>query len=242
MTCECGRPAVARGLCHACYERKRRRGEDLPPWQRPERQPCADEDCDRPSSARGLCALHYQRAMRGAKPRKIRNPQEPRQCEAGGCNLPHRARGLCNMHYKRYQRGLVPRRRRGPKPRPTAGVKPRKPSKPTGRERPLITGRLSPSPFPDAPPKRALMYRPDGFIPGSTKVASGWVNNLGRSADHAMRVHTRSGCIRLDSVHYLSVGVWDHPTEGVYFVHPISTKRVGVTFCEICRVREEVAA
>lgn len=48
---DCTRPALARGLCSADYQRRRRAAAPA----------CSTEECDRPAHARGLCDVHYRR-------------------------------------------------------------------------------------------------------------------------------------------------------------------------------------
>ncbi len=51
--CPCGEPAVAKGLCKACYAKK---------WKQDDsRGKCRFPDCDRSAHTRGLCSKHHQR-------------------------------------------------------------------------------------------------------------------------------------------------------------------------------------
>lgn len=54
--CECGRRAIARGMCGACYAQWRRSGDTT-------RRRCTVEGCRDAGSIRGLCPKHYARQL-----------------------------------------------------------------------------------------------------------------------------------------------------------------------------------
>lgn len=66
-TCDqCGRTRsdICRELCHACYERARRRG-DLIVTRKPQPDRCTVHGCNRSGKiVRGMCSLHYVRWKR----------------------------------------------------------------------------------------------------------------------------------------------------------------------------------
>src|SRR5579862_5256878 len=64
----CERPPVARGWCHAHYDRWYHRGDavpDVPIGSLSVRTPCAVDGCDRPiySTESGLCKTHRNRQL-----------------------------------------------------------------------------------------------------------------------------------------------------------------------------------
>lgn len=60
----CGRPHLARGLCHPHYSKFTRQGTigDYPPVRSQGRPPCTI--CGKPMMALGLCQMHYTRQLR----------------------------------------------------------------------------------------------------------------------------------------------------------------------------------
>lgn len=61
---ECGRPAIAKGLCHPHYQ-QHRKGKDLTPV-RPKSThsnplTCTEDECQESTYARGLCRRHYSK-------------------------------------------------------------------------------------------------------------------------------------------------------------------------------------
>ena len=106
----CDRPAHAKGLCRAHYDR-RRDGASLDAPVRAYRQPkatCTVEGCPRGAVARGLCGAHYQRALKG---RPVDSPIRSRVdapsvgCSVPGCDRRVKSRGLCPKHYERQRTG-----------------------------------------------------------------------------------------------------------------------------------------
>lgn len=66
MSCSyCGKNEVrAKGLCTACYYRKRKTGTlEYQRWHKPKRQ-CSVEGCTKPHVAKGLCEKHYKSMQR----------------------------------------------------------------------------------------------------------------------------------------------------------------------------------
>lgn len=117
----CDRPAWARRMCSAHYERARKGRDLLTPIEK--RRPdaiCAVDECDRKHYCRGWCQLHYKRWAAHGDPEWT---PEKRLCEVENCGDGHFSKGYCRLHYKRSLTGALLR------PCPTCGVDMRGPSK-----------------------------------------------------------------------------------------------------------------
>lgn len=105
----CDRPAWARGLCRAHYQRWRTTGDAGRTPVRPVQDrdgPCTVHGCDRIRKTAGLCATHYWRSRVHGDP----GPAEIMTSRAGpcsvvGCDRRTVGRGLCRMHYERQRKG-----------------------------------------------------------------------------------------------------------------------------------------
>lgn len=121
-TPDCGREAVAKGLCPRCRKRLQDHGSVADPIRR-ERARCNASQqmdgtagrCPRTSHAKGYCAGHYQRLRKTGSVyhRKTRSGEiveaaVPSDCKVPGCEEPHRSRGYCKTHYERVRIGLEP--------------------------------------------------------------------------------------------------------------------------------------
>jgi hypothetical protein len=115
----CDRLAVARGWCHAHFERWRKTGDvraDVPIEARAPRVgpkvKCGVEGCDKGGKlARGMCAMHYTRWRKHGDPLFIpeaapaeRDPAARAECRADGCDKEPATRGFCLAHYAKLQR------------------------------------------------------------------------------------------------------------------------------------------
>lgn len=79
---DCGRRAVARGLCSS-HEWQRRNGRELAPIRvRIENRPCSVEGCDKPTSSHGHCRTHARHRRQGKELRPIPPSFDPSD-EAG---------------------------------------------------------------------------------------------------------------------------------------------------------------
>jgi hypothetical protein len=105
----CDRPAWARGLCNAHYDRWRRSGAagDTPVRSLQARDgQCAVQGCERPRKTGGLCGAHYWRVRTHGDP----GPAAVAAYRAGPCSVADCGRrtvgrGLCRMHYERQRKG-----------------------------------------------------------------------------------------------------------------------------------------
>lgn len=105
----CDRPAWARALCRAHYQRWRTTGDAGETPVRPvlsREGQCAVEGCDRARKTAGFCGAHYWRFRVHGDP----GPPEVTTYRAGPCSVVDCdrrtvGRGLCRMHYERQRKG-----------------------------------------------------------------------------------------------------------------------------------------
>ena len=71
MSCTlCGKPAISRGLCGACYQRERKAGR-LQAHGLHQRAACAADGCTALADYHGLCKRHAERARRGTLHKRL---------------------------------------------------------------------------------------------------------------------------------------------------------------------------
>lgn len=73
-----------------------------------------------------------------------------------------------------------------------------------------------------------------GFIPNSTKVASGHIGPEAFKGGRAVIPYHTQGCGQIDYVLSNPVGVWEHPEVGRYIIDPKTTFIRGARLCGSC--------
>lgn len=130
---DCGKHALAKGLCSKHYWRVRKHGDPNVGGKNVTgrgdggvRLPCLISECRKHAIAKGMCQMHYTRV------RKYGDPQGGRHkngftgllrdpiCTIPGCSKPHQSLGYCATHYQRHRDGRsmeapVKERRQGEK-------------------------------------------------------------------------------------------------------------------------------
>lgn len=115
---DCGKHAIAKGLCSMHYARAQR-GSPLDnrtlrnvKQYGGDRLQCSVEGCEKHAFSKGLCQMHYTRVRKfgdvdggGRKVLPFSGRLRPTLCTVPGCGKPHQSLGYCAAHYQRHRDG-----------------------------------------------------------------------------------------------------------------------------------------
>lgn len=97
-----------------------------------------------------------------------------------------------------------------------------------------MTGRVSPSPFPDGGTSgRGLDRLPDGYLSGSKRIGS----YVGIKHRTYFMLHPDDECFWIELARCRVTDVWEHPEVGRYALDRETLNRTTVKFCSTCQKR-----